>query len=193
MWISKCQKHRQNLALLVGQDLDVGAQVEAERHVATCPDCRAHLQSLRSGQRVLEQARTQSPAAVAEESSVWGGVSRQIRVLDERSGRATWRGWLPAMALAAACLTVTVITTDMLDPLRVNATRELGEMSGGVNRPQGLRAPNRNVSIPVNSQPMRVPLPASDLQLNQPDDESNGIPRRGDRPQRFNTGSFRSL
>ena len=58
------------------------AQVEAERHVATCPDCRVHLQSLRSGQQVLQQARTQSPSNVAEEASVWGGVSRQIRVLD---------------------------------------------------------------------------------------------------------------
>ena len=193
MWMSKCQKYRQDLALLVGQDLDVVAQVEAERHVATCPDCRVHLQSLRSGQQVLQQARTQSPSNVAEEASVWGGVSRQIRVLDERAGRANWRGWLPAVALAAACLTVTVITTDMLDPLRLNSSRTVGEMSGGSNTPQGLLAPNRTVSNPVNSQPLRVPLPTSDLQLNQPENESNWIPRRGDRPQRFNTGPFRSL
>lgn len=193
MWMSKCQKYRQDLALLVGQDLDTVARVEAERHVATCPDCRAHLQSLRSGQRVLLQARKQTPAAVTEEASVWGGVSRQIRVLDERAGRTNWRGWLPAVALAAACLTVTVITTDMLDPSRLNSTRQVGDVSGGLNTPQGLLAPNRNVANPVNTQPMRVPLPASDLQLNPPDDEPNGIPRRGDRPRRFSTGAFRSL
>lgn len=193
MWMSKCQKYRQDLALLVGQDLDLVAQVEAERHVATCPDCRSHLQSLRSGQRVLLQARTQAPVSVAEESSVWGGVSRQIRVLDERAGRTNWRGWLPAVALAAACLTLTVITTDLLDPSRLGSTRQVGDLSGGSSTPQGLLAPNRNVSNPVNTQPMRVPLPSSDLQLNQPDDDSKGIPRRGDRPQRFSTGAFRSL
>ena len=154
---------------------------------------RSHLQSLRSGQRVLLQARKQTPAAVTEEASVWGGVSRQIRVLDERAGRTNWRGWLPAVALAAACLTVTVITTDMLDPSRLNSTRQVGDVSGGLNTPQGLLAPNRNVANPVNTQPMRVPLPASDLQLNPSDDEPNGIPRRGDRPRRFSTGAFRSL
>jgi anti-sigma factor RsiW len=190
MWMSKCQKYRQDLALLVGQDLDVVAQLEAERHVATCPQCREHLQSLRSGQRVLQQARTQQPSPVAEESSVWSGVSRQMRALDERSGRSNWRGWLPAVALAAACLTVTVITTDMLD-----SSRNLdGLAEQSLPRAQGFVAPNRNVSNPSsNAQPMLVPLPGSDLLNGQVPEESNWIPRRGDRPQRFLDGSFRSL
>jgi len=189
MWMSKCQKYRQDLALLVGQDLDVVAQLEAERHVATCPQCREHLQSMRSGQRVLQQARTQQPAPVAEEASVWAGVSRQMRVLDERAGRSNWRGWLPAVALAAACLTVTVITTDMM-----GSSANVDGLAQQSVRPQGFVTPNRNVANPTsNAQPMVVPLPGSALQNGPRPDESNWIPRRGDRPQRFTDGSFRSL
>lgn len=99
---------QRDLALWAGNDLEEHAQVAAQRHLAVCPECRGHWQRLQAGQRVLEQVR--SAPMERDEASVWIGVRRQLRVLEDDRRTANWRGWLPVGALAAACLTVLIIT-----------------------------------------------------------------------------------
>ena len=118
MWNSKCRKFRIDLALLAGNDLEGAARLAAERHAVTCPECRDYWQSLSSSQQLLERVRAEEVQRVQEitsgEDSVWSDVCRQIRVIDERHQFGTWRGWLPTGALAAACLAVVVISSDLL-------------------------------------------------------------------------------
>lgn len=194
MWKSKCRTFRNDIALLAGNDLGDQARVEAERHLATCPECRELWLSLSNSQQVLEQVRNSEPVETKPEPSIWGDVQRRIRVLDERSTRRDWRGWLPAIALAAACLVVTLITSDLLDEQRADTpfARQPVPTQGlpVVNPAAGGSAarPNLVPSRPIDSfdAPGAQSRPSTDR--NAPDSQSD---RARNRP--LNQGAFRSL
>jgi len=121
IWNLSCRKTRRLLALSAGNDFEVVPSAETQRHLAICPHCRETWQGLRRSQQVLERV---SAARVAGESpavadqpregtwpaSIWPGVARHLRVIDEQWAAPNWRGWLPTAALAAACLAVIVVT-----------------------------------------------------------------------------------
>ena len=109
MWNLTCRKTRRLLALSAGNDLDEREQSQAQRHLATCPHCREAWQRLFSAQQVLEKVRATPADGQRLGASIWPAVERQIRTIDEQSVKADWRGWLPAGALAAACLALVVI------------------------------------------------------------------------------------
>ncbi|MSR58320.1 MAG: zf-HC2 domain-containing protein [Planctomycetaceae bacterium] len=106
IWNLTCRKARRSLALRAGNDLDETSRVETERHLATCPHCRAEWQRLRAGQQALDLARTAAIDSVRPElggapgalnlsasrelcssrergGSVWPAVSRQIRAIEQ--------------------------------------------------------------------------------------------------------------
>ncbi|MFN0052922.1 MAG: hypothetical protein ACKV0T_12090 [Planctomycetales bacterium] len=109
------------LALWAGNDLDAAAQIGAQRHLATCPQCRAHWHGLQVGQQALEQVRLSpagdaSDARSSEERSVWPGVARQLRWSEPLSVAPGWRDWLPVGALAAACLAMVMASWPQATP-----------------------------------------------------------------------------
>jgi len=108
MWNLSCRKTRRLLALSAGNDLDERELAQAHRHLAACPHCRIVWQRLKQSQQVLERASA-APAESERLPSVWPAVARQVRAIDEEPVRADWRGWLPAGALAAACLAIVLI------------------------------------------------------------------------------------
>ena len=134
-WKPKCRKVRRALALWAGNDLDESGQVVVRRHVAACPQCREQWQRLQAGQQALEQTRVAAEPQMLT-ASVWPAVEGQIRALEEPVA-ASWRGWLPTAALAAACLTIVVVTSQ--GPL------PSGEQASRAGRPpvvfQRVRAP----------------------------------------------------
>ena|SRR5579863_9631312 len=121
IWNLNCRKTRHELALSAGNDFEERPSLRTQRHLAVCPRCRETWQGLRNAQRVLERvsvapAPEEQPAASSglcgsERSSIWPDVARQLRVIDGEAGAPNWRGWLPAGALAAACLAVIVVAT----------------------------------------------------------------------------------
>lgn len=109
IWNLSCRKTRRLLALRAGNDLDERDGAFTRRHVAVCPSCRDVWQGLTASQQALEQLRA-APIEAAEQppTSVWPAVARHIRAIDEQAA-PTWRGWIPAAALAAACLAVVMV------------------------------------------------------------------------------------
>jgi hypothetical protein len=109
-WNLNCRKTRRLLALAAGNDLDERELAGAERHLAVCPQCRQVWQGLQQTQQALEQVRA---APMAESNlpapSLWPAVARHVRTIDAQAATADWRGWLPAGALAAACLAVVMV------------------------------------------------------------------------------------
>ncbi|RPI89358.1 MAG: zf-HC2 domain-containing protein [Planctomycetaceae bacterium] len=192
MWMNECRKHRLNLALLAGNDLEGGSRVLVERHLATCPECRAHWQSLKAGQAVLEQARAAGclaleSAAPAESATVWPDLQRQIRVTEERRNEIGWRGWLPAAAMAAASLAIIVISSDMM---REPATRT------GTNAAQFDTLAPINVSSPWSGGTSIVPFRGVEEFNPERIDSTDPDPRparRRSRLQRLNEGGLRGL
>lgn len=105
-WKPSCRNTRRLLSLWAGNDLEPQECANAERHLAVCPPCRKVWERLQNSQRALEQSLEQvSPELAAERrSSVWPGVSRHLRSIDEQAAAPNWRDWLPAGAVAAACV-----------------------------------------------------------------------------------------
>jgi hypothetical protein len=113
--LNNCRKTRRLLALAAGNDLDERDLADTQRHLAVCPQCREVWQGLRQTQQALERLRSApavEPGSPAEERpapSLWPAVARHVRAIDMQVAKANWRGWLPAGALAAACLAVVMV------------------------------------------------------------------------------------
>ncbi len=137
IWNNECRKVRRLLALWAGNDLDERDSAGIERHLAVCPQCREIRQGLHQAQRALDAVR---PAAVPDRQlamSVWPGVSRHIRSIDEVTAARGWREWLPTAALAAVCVAMIAAlvpparTGDYQltsDPVRVTAGSNSGRL-----------------------------------------------------------------
>src|ERR1700677_1853985 len=96
-----CKQARGKLALLIGNDLDVSAIAEVQKHVIQCAGCRERLQRLSSCLEVL-----QVPAAatfLGDGESLWPRIS--VRLASPTAGQKPHRlsGWAPSLAVAAAC------------------------------------------------------------------------------------------
>ena len=120
--LSNCRKTRRLLALAAGNDLEERDLAGAQRHLAVCPQCREVWQGLRQTQQALERVRS-SPMAEQGASaadwpapSLWPTVARQVRAIDAQAAQANWRGWLPAGALAAACLAIVMVALPDFPP-----------------------------------------------------------------------------
>ena len=126
IWNINCHRVRRLLALWAGSDLEQRESQVAERHLAVCPRCREVWERLQQSQQVLERVRAAPfeerdraasvwpPVSVWPVSvwpvSIWPAVARHIRSIDDQVVRSNWRDWLPAGAVAAACLGIIAVT-----------------------------------------------------------------------------------
>ncbi len=127
-WNLNCRKTRRLLALAAGNDLEEGDLAGTQRHLAVCPQCREVWEGLRRTQKALEQvgsapaAEQGLPDAGRPSPSLWPTVARHVRAIDLQATKANWRGWLPAGALAAACLAIVMVAVPDL-PSGLNTAR----------------------------------------------------------------------
>src|SRR5262245_9795390 len=115
-WDLSCRKARRSLALWAGNDLDEAGQAAMQRHLAVCPGCRQAWQDLQTWRQALEQARPAASERTTGAASIWPAVEWHIRAINDRPSPADWRDWLPAGALAAACVTLALILAPAGDP-----------------------------------------------------------------------------
>lgn len=104
-----CRQAKAEIALWVGQDLpDPSRREHLRRHVAQCPGCRVHFKRLKSTLRLLESTDHEQTYDVGD--SLWPALARRIECL-ENSGAPTSRfnGWLPFVAVTAACALLVVV------------------------------------------------------------------------------------
>lgn len=115
-----CRQAKSELALWVGGDLTESSALELERHVAVCPSCRTLREGLSTSHTAL-QAVAAAPAVSpardesmrreanrprpASDSSIWPAVSARIS-RSEQSRSQRFNGWVPAMAVSAACVAI---------------------------------------------------------------------------------------
>jgi hypothetical protein len=96
-----CKQARGKLALMIGNDLDVSAVGNVQKHLSQCADCREHLQQLSS---CLEALQVPSAGVFpAEGESLWPRIS--TRLASPTAGQKPHRlsGWAPTLSVAAAC------------------------------------------------------------------------------------------
>ena len=107
-----CTRARSEIALWVGGDVDERETVQLQQHVALCAECREYRCRMMGSLQVLQEP--DSSAAYNLHDSVWPNVEARLsvrsRVEADRAERLN--RWLPAAAIAAACLAVVAITSE---------------------------------------------------------------------------------
>jgi len=127
IWNLSCRKTRRLLSLAAGNDVEERDLAGAHRHLAACPHCREVWQGLKHSQQALEQVRAAPvhedvvPGSAWPSRSIWPAVARHVRAIDDQATAPSWRGWLPAGALAAACLAVVMVSLPEASPARNSA------------------------------------------------------------------------
>jgi hypothetical protein len=104
-----CRQAKADIALWIGEDLpDRDRREELRRHVSACASCRQHYRRLKGTLQVLEHADREQTYDVSD--SVWPALSQRIEQQAE-SGlrRARFNGWLPFVAMTAACVALVVV------------------------------------------------------------------------------------
>lgn len=104
--MTNCKRARLAIALSVGSDLEEAAEGDVRQHLAGCPACRMHRQELEETLGVL-QARPE-PEETAACASVWPSLASRLSPVREQR----FNGWIPAAALAAACLMMVAIVRE---------------------------------------------------------------------------------
>jgi hypothetical protein len=155
-----CRQARIDLALCVGEDLPDAARRESLRqHVAQCPGCRAHYKRLRGTLRVLESSDRDRTYDVG--GSLWPQLSNRIRRLEESPGPSSrFNGWLPFVAVTAACAML-VVVMDLGTPSGARTPHTQNVARDMIPRPWGLpdlpRIEEHNVFLPAGSHRNRSP------------------------------------
>lgn len=149
-----CRQARIDLALCVGEDLPDAARRESlKQHVAQCPGCRAHYKRLRGTLRVLESSDRDRTYDVG--GSLWPQVSHRIRRLEEAPQLASrFNGWLPFVAVTAACAML-IVAMDIQGPAPVQPhglrpyARDM--FSGSSLLPEVSPVESRNLFLPTGA------------------------------------------
>jgi Putative zinc-finger len=115
-WNPNCRNVRRLLALWAGNDLVEAGQVEAQRHLASCPECREQWNRLQTAHATVDALRAAPVDVDSAPGSIWPAVRRQMHAIEVRPAQGTWRNGLPFGALAAACLTIMAIGTSAPAP-----------------------------------------------------------------------------
>jgi len=104
-----CKQAKADIALWIGEDLpDRSRRDQLRRHVSACADCRRHYKRLKGTLQVLEHADREQTFDVSD--SVWPELARRIQQNSEaRSRGARFNGWLPFVAMTAACVALVVV------------------------------------------------------------------------------------
>jgi len=105
-----CRRARPNIALWIGNDLDEQSEQDVRRHLAVCPQCREYAHALRTSLRVLEQSERMPGTQMHD--SVWPDLSKRLRPAETRRRSERFNGWMPALAVVAACLTLVLISNN---------------------------------------------------------------------------------
>lgn len=93
-----CKRAKLSIALAVGNDLDDAADGELQQHLAGCTSCRMHQRELENSLGALQTGPEED--VFAAQDSVWPAVLGRLPSTREQR----FNGWIPAAALAAACL-----------------------------------------------------------------------------------------
>jgi len=151
-----CTQAKADIALWIGEDLpDRSRRDQLRRHVSACADCRRHYKRLKGTLQVLEHADREQTYDVSD--SVWPELARRIEQKSEaRSRGARFNGWLPFVAMTAACAALVVVmeTQGRRDPASGG-----NRVSGDVFQPFYPRShqPDASTTRSSDSNPVVVP------------------------------------
>lgn len=136
-----CKSARSAIALWVGNDLDEHAERELRQHVEQCPQCRGFRHELEHSLQLLQESDSSAENVSHSQNlqdSIWPMLDVRIAA---RQSTATNRfnGWLPALAVSAACLMILAFAKNSSVPFAGHGPDDSFEALAGsdslLNRP----------------------------------------------------------
>ena len=105
-----CKRIQSLIALLVGNDLDDAETLQVERHIATCPHCRAYHQEMQASYEALQNSADET--VYESQPSLWPQLSARLfpTTTPQNTRSQAFNGWIPALAITAATLMIMVFS-----------------------------------------------------------------------------------
>jgi hypothetical protein len=107
-----CKRAKTAIALWVGDDLDASSVNDLQSHLAECPVCRDRWLDMRRSLDVLHRVETPIDDR-GQSGNIWPSVAARILRRNQARQPQDFNGWVPALAVSAACLAIAVIITDL--------------------------------------------------------------------------------
>lgn len=128
----KCRSVRKNLSRLLDQDLPDRLRVNAERHLASCDDCRTVYSQLRANQEALRQA----PRGFDDSEAARMRVMARVRAETTPRRVPNWQlahTWSAVAATAVFCAVAMAPNTlshhaELPKSVSLPATTEIGQL-----------------------------------------------------------------
>ena len=103
-----CKQAKSEIALWAGNDLDDSALQGLQDHLDECPCCSSHWARMKQTVDLLHRG-TEEELPREYVGSVWPEVAAQIAVRRESLLMTRFNGWLPAVAVSAACAALLMV------------------------------------------------------------------------------------
>ncbi len=119
-----CKRANAEIALWVGNDLDESAERSLRRHLAKCPGCRKHWRKMKASLRMLQE--NDEDLSETRDISLWPRLSVALATAEEQNAHGSrFNGWVPALAVAAACLAMISLSNNTPPVERSNEARPI--------------------------------------------------------------------
>jgi hypothetical protein len=155
-----CKSARSAIALWVGNDLDEQAEPALRQHVAQCSQCRCFRRELERSIQVLQEAdgsAENAPRSPDLQDSLWPELD--VRIAARQSAvTGRFNGWLPALAVSAACLMILAFSKNTPSPFAGHRPDDSFEALAGGDSPLSRPVQDRMLGN-VPDETFLVPFP----------------------------------
>jgi len=115
--MNACPKYSEAIALLAAQSLDPVSREQLERHLASCPDCRSHLEGLQRICRAVEQTSQDAPSIQVPNGfhqTLVQRVRQDAAASESRSLFSQVRQWFSWTGLGYATATAAILVIGLI-------------------------------------------------------------------------------
>lgn len=105
-----CSQARNQIALLVGDDLGESDRPEVERHLSQCKACNSYQADLLATHQQLQTLSAEDSGVIS--GSLWPKLEPAVHLAASEHGARRFNGWVAGLAIAATVMAMFAISGD---------------------------------------------------------------------------------
>lgn len=147
-----CEQIQNDIALWVGNDATPQEAEQVRQHLATCPECRAQAQRLKTAMAMVGRSTPEPTYDTTD--SLWPAIARRLPQRPRKTPETSWRRWLPSVAAtvvaAGVMVAVVVFPPQNNGPIGDQIPRGVGGMGAAIESLQDQTKPAPEKKKPHN-------------------------------------------